>query len=114
MALLDRGNQSCVVTPKIRGKDDTNSSVWSDGAPVTVSHGMLQKASSAELSPIRGTQIVDLYRWIGRGPWPGGPHSTVACMGLILEQVGNAMVYNSGQNTPHVSVLLKAVITEVL
>lgn len=113
MALLDRGNQKCVVTPRVRTKDDTNTSIWTAGTPVTVYHGMLQATSASEDVPPRGKLSENLYKWISRGPWPGGPRSTVECDGRTFEQVGFAMGYSSGQNTTHVSVTLKEVVTEV-
>lgn len=114
MALLDRGRQSCVVTPRVKTLDDTNTAVWSDGTPVTVSHGMLQFDSSTVEDSTRGTQVVNLWKWISRGPWPGGPHSTVTCEGRQFKQDGSAVPYRSGENTTHITVTLREIITEAM
>ena len=94
-----------MVIPKKRAYDDAGSPVYSDDTPVTVTGGMMQPVSSTE-TDVLGTNLRTVYRWISRGAWPGGAHSTVVWEGRTFDQDGEARVFTSGRYTHHVEVLL--------
>lgn len=107
MGLLSKGRTEVTVTPTERTRDDLGAPVRTPGAPV-VRRGIVEPVTAAEIAADPGLRADTEYRFIGRGPWPGGPRSKVTWAGRSWEQIGEARVYGTGRRTAHVVVLIKA------
>lgn len=114
MSFLDRGPHTVVVTPKLKVLNRYNDYDLVDGIPVTVSGVSVQPVARRTLNSLgNGTQVNSTHRIIGRGPWPGGVHSTIEYDGRVWDQSGEAEVHNTGWRTHHFTVLIRAQSAEV-
>ncbi|WP_461024676.1 hypothetical protein [Thalassiella azotivora] len=100
------------MTPTVAGRDRYNAPTYTPGTPVEV-RGVVQPVQADELQALGAAQTETVYRFIGRGPWPGGVHSTVTWDGREWDQLGEAKVYSTGRRTGHIDVLLRARTSEV-
>lgn len=114
MSILDRGPHSVVVTPKVKVPNGYGENELADGDPVTVSGLSVQPVTAEELNAFGGgMQAWTTRRIIGRGPWPGGIHSTIQFDGRTWEQFGEAEFYTTGRRTKHFSCMIRARFAEV-
>lgn len=114
MSFLDHGPHSVVVTPKVKVLNRYGDFDLIDSAPVTVSGVSVQPVARRTLNSLgNGMQINSTHRIIGRGPWPGGVHSTIVYDGREWDQSGEAEVHNTGFGTHHFTVLIRAQSAEV-
>ena len=117
MSLLDRGPFTVEVVTMTTVQDGMGSTLV-PSIPVTVTGLQMQPVSSEEADAL-GTTALTTFRLIGRGPWPGGPHSRVTVtggphsVGRMFDQRGEARLYGNGRLTRHVDVLITAAGSEM-
>ena len=97
MSLLDNGPDTVTVTPRTAVAGRAGTTDWTLGTPQAVPGGRVQE-----------TDVQGGYRWIGRGPWPGGPHSLVTWDGRDFDQVGEPLTRRASAGVEHVEVTLRA------
>lgn len=110
MSLLDKGPHTVKVVPMVPEKTRFNTWKKVPGEPVVIKGVMVQPfggGTSGNLE-VHDEQVNDQFTVRGRGPWPGGVHSTVEFQGQVYDQIGVAKVHSIGQYTKHFQVRIAA------
>lgn len=110
MSLLDNGPHSVKVSVMVPVKTKYNTWKKVPGDPVTVKGVMVQPFGGGTSGNLEtgDDQVNDQFTIRGRGPWPGGVHSTVEWNGQTYDQIGVAKVHSIGQYTKHFQVRIAA------
>lgn len=105
MSILDRGNTTVTVQPRVVTDGAHGATLTPDGDPVQVA-GALQPLSAAESAQFDGTVTFTRYRFICR-TWPGDANALVTDQsGRRYDCVGDPQHYSMSRATAHWEVVL--------
>lgn len=110
MSILDTGPHTVHVRPMVPERTRYNTWKKVPGEPIEISGVMVQPFGGGTMGnlEVEDQKVNDQFTVRGRGPWPGGVHSTIEWEGNLYDQIGVAKVHSIGQFTKHFQVRIAA------
>lgn len=115
MSILDNGPHTVRVIPMVVEKTRYNTWKKVPGEPIEIEGVTVQPFGGGTMGNLETNdqKVNDQWTVRGRGPWPGGVHSTIEWQGESYDQVGKPKVHSIGTFTKHFQVRIAARSAEV-